>query len=68
MDTSLQAYYDQAMQQLKSGKYADVKMVSIDGIDLASSSPRLRPRARTTFVGISGSATAAILARCSSSM
>lgn len=32
MDTSLQAYYDQAMQQLKSGKYADVKMVSIDGI------------------------------------
>lgn len=32
METSLQAYYDQAMQQLKSGKYADVKMVSIDGI------------------------------------
>jgi hypothetical protein len=32
MDSSLQAYYDQAMQQLKSGKYADVKMVSIDGI------------------------------------
>jgi len=32
MDTSLKAYYDQAMQQLKSGKYADVKMVSIDGI------------------------------------
>ena len=32
MDTSLQAYYDQAMQQLKSGKYADVKMVSIDGV------------------------------------
>jgi len=32
METSLQAYYDQAMQQLRSGKYADVKMVSIDGI------------------------------------
>ena len=32
MDTSLQAYYDQAMQQLRSGKYTDVKMVSIDGI------------------------------------
>jgi len=32
METSLQAYYDQAMQQLRSGKYADVKIVSIDGI------------------------------------
>ena len=32
METSLQAYYDQAMQQLKSGRYNDVKMVSIDGI------------------------------------
>lgn len=32
METSMQAYYDQAMQQLRSGKYADVKMVSIDGI------------------------------------
>jgi hypothetical protein len=32
METSLQAYYDQAMQQLRSGKYADVKMVSIEGI------------------------------------
>ena len=32
MDASLKAYYDQAMQQLKQGKYADVKMVEIDGI------------------------------------
>jgi hypothetical protein len=32
MDTSLQAYYDQAMEQLKNGKYESVKMVEIDGI------------------------------------
>ena len=32
MDISLQAYYDQAMQQLKNGKYEAVKMVEIDGI------------------------------------
>ncbi|CAN5424567.1 hypothetical protein BH10ACI2_BH10ACI2_22540 [soil metagenome] len=32
MDISLKAYYDQAMQQLKSGKYESVKMVEIDGI------------------------------------
>ncbi len=32
MDVSLNAYYDQAMQQLKNGKYESVKMVEIDGI------------------------------------
>ena len=32
MDVSLKAYYDQAMQQLKNGKYESVKMVEIDGI------------------------------------
>lgn len=32
MDVSLKAYYDQAMQQLKNGKYQSVKMVEIDGI------------------------------------
>ncbi len=32
MDISLKAYYDQAMQQLKNGKYESVKMVDIDGI------------------------------------
>lgn len=32
MDVSLKAYYDQAMQQLKNGKYESVKMVDIDGI------------------------------------
>ena len=32
MDASLKAYYDQAMQQLKQGKYQDVKMVEIDGV------------------------------------
>ena len=32
MDISMKAYYDQAMQQLKSGKYESVKMVEIDGI------------------------------------
>lgn len=31
-DVSLKAYYDQAMQQLKNGKYESVKMVEIDGI------------------------------------
>ena len=32
MDVSLKAYYDQAMQQLKSGKYESVRMLEIDGI------------------------------------
>ena len=32
VETSLTAYYDQAMQQLKNGKYESVKMVEIDGI------------------------------------
>jgi hypothetical protein len=32
MDASLKAYYDQAMQQLKQGKYESAKMVEIDGI------------------------------------
>jgi hypothetical protein len=32
MDTSLQAYYEQALQQLKNGKYESAKMVEIDGI------------------------------------
>ncbi|CAN5602440.1 hypothetical protein BH10ACI3_BH10ACI3_09530 [soil metagenome] len=32
MDISLKAYYDQAMQQLKNGKYESVRMVTIDGI------------------------------------
>ncbi len=32
MEISLKAYYDQAMQQLKNGKYESVKMVDIDGI------------------------------------
>jgi hypothetical protein len=32
MDISLKAYYDQALQQLKNGKYESVKMVEIDGI------------------------------------
>ena len=32
MDISLKAYYDQAMQQLRSGKYESVKMVEIDGL------------------------------------
>ena len=32
MDISMKAYYDQAMQQLKNGKYEAVKMVEIDGI------------------------------------
>lgn len=32
MDVSLKAYYDQAMQQLKNGKYESVKMVEIDGL------------------------------------
>lgn len=33
MDISLKAYYDQAMQQLKQGHYASVRMLNIDGID-----------------------------------
>lgn len=32
MDVSMKAYYDQALQQLKSGKYESVKMVDIDGM------------------------------------
>jgi len=32
MDASLKAYYDQAMQMLKQGKYEDVKMIEIDGV------------------------------------
>ncbi len=32
MDVSMKAYYDQAMDQLKNGKYESVKMVEIDGI------------------------------------
>jgi putative component of toxin-antitoxin plasmid stabilization module len=32
MDASLKATYDQALQQLKQGKYQDAKMVEIDGI------------------------------------
>ncbi len=32
MDVSMKAYYDQALQQLKNGKYEAVKMVEIDGI------------------------------------
>jgi hypothetical protein len=32
MDVSLKAYYDQAMEQLKNGKYESVRMVEIDGI------------------------------------
>ncbi|MEP7074994.1 MAG: hypothetical protein ABI878_04220 [Acidobacteriota bacterium] len=32
VDASMKAYYDQAMQQLKNGKYESVKMVEVDGI------------------------------------
>lgn len=32
MEISLKAYYEQAMAQLKNGKYESVKMVEIDGI------------------------------------
>ncbi len=32
IDASMKAYYDQAMQQLKNGKYESVKKVDIDGI------------------------------------
>lgn len=32
MDASQKAYYDQALEQLKNGKYESVKMVEIDGI------------------------------------
>ena len=32
MDVSLKAYYDQALQQLKNGKYEAVRMLEIDGI------------------------------------
>ena len=32
MDASLKAYYDQALQQLRNGKYESVKMIEIDGI------------------------------------
>lgn len=32
MDISMKAYYDQAMQQLKNGKYESVRMLDIDGL------------------------------------
>ena len=32
IDASMKAYYDQAMQQLKNGKYESVKLVEVDGI------------------------------------
>lgn len=32
MDISLKAYYEQALQQLKNGKYEQVKMLDIDGV------------------------------------
>ena len=32
IDVSLKAYQEQALQQLKNGKYTDVKVVEIDGI------------------------------------
>ena len=32
MESSLTAYYDQALQQLKNGKYESVRMLEIDGI------------------------------------
>jgi len=32
MDVSLKAYHDQALQQLKNGKYESVRMLEIDGI------------------------------------
>lgn len=32
MDVSLKAYHEQALQQLKNGKYESVKLVEIDGI------------------------------------
>lgn len=32
METSLDAYHEQALQQLKNGKYESVKLVEIDGI------------------------------------
>lgn len=32
MDVSLKAYHEQALQQLKNGKYENVKLVEIDGI------------------------------------
>ena len=47
MDTSLKAYHDQALQQLKNGKYESVKLVEIDGIE--SIKPRQKMTARVTF-------------------
>ena len=32
METSLYAYYDQALEQLKQGKYESVRMLEIDGL------------------------------------
>ena len=32
MDISLKAYYDQAMQQLRNGKYESVKIIELDGL------------------------------------
>ncbi|MBK8305483.1 MAG: hypothetical protein IPK98_19720 [Chloracidobacterium sp.] len=63
-EISLKAYYDQAMQQLKNGKYESVKMVEIDGIQ-ASSLPK-PPKARTIRDATNGSRTANTSARRSS--
>ena len=65
MDASLNAYYEQAMQQLKNGKYESAKMVEIDVPAL--SSPRRRRPARTTSADISGSDTVRISGRSSRS-
>lgn len=32
MDVSMKAYYDQAMQQLRNGKYESVRLLEIDGV------------------------------------
>lgn len=32
LEQSLSAYHEQALQQLKNGKYIDVKLVEIDGV------------------------------------
>ncbi len=33
MDVSMKAYYEQALQQLKNGKYEAVRMLDIDGVE-----------------------------------
>jgi len=33
MDVSMKAYHEQALQQLKNGKYESVRMVEIDGVE-----------------------------------